>query len=148
MDKLERMRGRVSREKRKTDDLLNRTAIAKKKQADGRARKHKLDFEKRNEEPFFERMRRTDAEYIANKNAYLTKTRQKRAQAASYKDGTCFIDLLKYTDYAKQDEIKAKEIADKINRQKDVEMANKKYEKMNKLMQTSMSNYQKVKEMG
>jgi hypothetical protein len=61
------MRGRVSREKKKTDDLVNRAHIAKKRQADTRARKARLDLEKRNEEPFYERLRRTDAEYQSRK---------------------------------------------------------------------------------
>ena len=65
------MRNRMSREKRKTADLLNRTALAKKKQTYNRSRQQKLDSERRNEEPFYERLRRTDAEYQTKKRQHL-----------------------------------------------------------------------------
>lgn len=138
------MRNRVSREKRKTDDLLNCRIIAKKKQADNRARKQKLDFEKRNEEPFYERLRRTDHEYQIKKRQQQIHTRQNRAHAASFKDGQCLLNLLKYTDYAKQDEIKANEIAEKINKRHEAELAERKDQKQIKLLATSLSNLRRM----
>lgn len=51
---------------------------------------------------------------------------------------------MKYTDYAKQDEIKANEIADRINKKNERELANRKKYKHNKLMAASLSNYQKI----
>ena len=103
------------REKKKTDDLLNRVTMAKKKQADNKARKQKLDLEK-HEEPFYERLRRADNEYQTKKRQHQIQIRQHRAHAASFKDGHCFLNLMKYSEYAKQDEIKANEIAERINK--------------------------------
>lgn len=138
------MWNRMSREKKKTADLQNRLLVAKKQRTDSQARKDKLDFEAGGEEPFYERLIKTDNEYQSRKRQLQIQTRQNRANAASFKDGKCFLDLMKYTDHAKQDEIKANEIADRINKRHDREVANRKKQKQNKLMNTSLSNYQKV----
>lgn len=63
MDQLERMRNKVSREKKKTDDLQNRVIAVKKKQADNKLRKLKVEQASIDEEPFYERLRRADKEY-------------------------------------------------------------------------------------
>ena len=63
MDQLERMRNKVSREKKKTDDLQNRVIAVKKKQADNKLRKLKVEQASIEEEPFYERLRRADKEY-------------------------------------------------------------------------------------
>ena len=41
--------------------------VVKKKQVDGKSRKQKLDQDQREEEPFYERLRRADHEYQTKK---------------------------------------------------------------------------------
>ena len=53
---------------------------------------------------------------------------------------------MKLSDYAKQDEMKANEIAERINKKNEDQLAGRKQEHHNRLMAASMSNFQRIKQ--
>ena len=53
-----------------------------------------------NEEPFYERLRRQDKEVTVKQRKFVRDMRAKATKAASYKNGRCLLNLMKYSDYA------------------------------------------------
>ena len=134
------MRNKMSREKRKTADLLNRTALAKKKQTDNRSRQQKLDSERRNEEPFYERLRRLDLEREKVKKQTQRERNERRTKLAAYKNGKCVLNQVNWTEVAKKDEQRARREKAQIDARDQEREAKKRESIQRQRLAVSMSN--------
>ena len=61
------------------------------------------EIEKKNEEPFYERLRREDKERLTKKLKGDKLAIERMSHSAAYKNGKCMIDLKKHEDYAEID---------------------------------------------
>ena len=74
----------------------------------------------RNEEPFYERLRREDKMRNDKKRKESIKKRARLTYSAAYtKSGHCMLNLMRGEDYAKKDEIRAMKALAKKNQEED-----------------------------
>ena len=64
-------------------------------------------------------MRREDNERQRLKRKDNREKRAKASHSAAFVNGNCLLSLMKYTDYAKRDELEAQKIMAKLNKKKD-----------------------------
>ena len=68
MDQREKMYNKASRENKKSVDIVNRKLFAKRKQAEQKVQKLKIDYDQNNtEEPFYIRLIKKDNQYQSQK---------------------------------------------------------------------------------
>lgn len=65
------------------------------------------EIERRNEEPFYERLRREDKERQNKRIKSVRDVRARMTYSAAFKNGKCLLDLNNFHDYSKVDEKKA-----------------------------------------
>lgn len=104
-----------------TDDSINlKVLYGQKLKEQQRQIKDRIEGMK-NEEPFYERLRREDAARVAENRKNYVEKRVKMSQAAAYLQGKCMLDTKNFEDYAKEDEIKALAEHEKIQNAIDAE---------------------------
>lgn len=92
MDQAEKMRDLHVKEKKLTDDVINKKTFYSRKLMQNQKRREDRKKAQSNEESFFERLRRVDAEReVAERKEDLRK-RNKMAYAAAYAEGECLIN--------------------------------------------------------
>lgn len=77
------------------------------------------EIEKRNEEPFYERLRREDKERQNKKIKSVRDVRARMTHSAAFKNGKCLLDLNNINDYSLIDEKKARIHQEKENIKQD-----------------------------
>ena len=92
MDQHEKMRILASKEKKLTDDVVNRKTFYTQKISHKQTRDEEKDHGSKNVESFFERLRREDhARELENKKSEMKK-REALAHSAAYVDGECLLN--------------------------------------------------------
>ena len=99
----------------------------------------------RNEEPFYERLRREDKIRNDKKRKESIKKRARLTYSAAYtKSGHCILNLMRGEDYAKKDEARANKALAKKNQEEDERKDQLEFERSRKMMETSMTNFNKM----
>ena len=122
MDQEEKERYKLSRELKLTDDTINRGIVYSKKYMSKHNKMQDKKQGQRNEEPFYERLRREDNVRQKEKRRKQVEKRQMMSHAAAFYKGECMLDTKNFEDYSKEDEKKA-DIECKIRNQKEDERA-------------------------
>ena len=119
MDQAEKMRDLHVKEKKLTDDTINKKTMFQRKLNQNQKRREDRRRAQSNEESFFERLRRIDAQREAAERKEQLQKRSKMAYAAAYADGECLINTCTADDYAKMDEANANKIMEQNNERED-----------------------------
>ena len=119
MYQAEKMRDLHVKEKKLTDDTINKKTMFQRKLNQNQKRREDRRRAQSNEESFFERLRRIDAQREAAERKEQLQKRNKMAYAAAYADGECLINTCTADDYAKMDEANANKIMEQNNQRED-----------------------------
>lgn len=114
------MRDKVSKEKKLTDDAINRKIFFSAKMAQQKEKKELDKVGLQNQETFFERLRREDAVRQTKKRKETLQKRERATQRAAFENGACLLDLKNIDDYGKIDEANAQKILAQLNVKEDI----------------------------